>query len=165
MIDVQRVRASDAPTLKRVRLAALQDSPSAFGSTYAAEADRPDTEWEERARLGSAGDDRATFFAYVGNDVVGIVGGYREDGGRDTVDLVSMWVSPSHRGRGVGRALVDAVLGWARDAGASTVSLWVTRGNDPAQRLYEAMGFEVTDEVQPLPSDPCKDEVRMVRAG
>jgi hypothetical protein len=25
------------------------------------------------------------------------------------------------------------------------------------------MGFVDTDEVQPLPSDPCKDEVRMVR--
>lgn len=162
---MQRARASDAPTLKRVRLAALQDSPSAFGSTYAAEADRPDTEWEERARLGAAGDDRATFFAYDGDDAIGIVGGYREERRRDEVDLVSMWVAPSHRGRGVGRALVGAVLSWARDTGASTVSLWVTRGNDPAQRLYETMGFEVTDQVQPLPSDPCKDEVRMVRRG
>jgi ribosomal protein S18 acetylase RimI-like enzyme len=60
--------------------------------------------------------------------------------------------------------LVDAVLGWARQSGASTVELWVTRGNDAAVRLYEAHGFLPTGHHQPLPSDPCKDELRMRRS-
>jgi hypothetical protein len=28
-------------------------------------------------------------------------------------------------------------------------------------RLYEAAGFRLTGGHQPLPSDPCKDELRM----
>jgi hypothetical protein len=37
----------------------------------------------------------------------------------------------------------------------------VTRGNAPAHGLYQSMGFRETGGYQPLPSDPCKDEVRM----
>ena len=55
---------------------------------------------------------------------------------------------------------MDAVVAWAGD---DPVELWVTRGNDPAIALYERCGFSLTDEVQPLPSDPCKDEIRMRR--
>jgi GNAT superfamily N-acetyltransferase len=77
------------------------------------------------------------------------------------VELVSMWTSAAVRGAGIGRRLVDAVIDWARQTGADRVDLWVTRGNDAAAQLYESIGFEVTGDHQPLPSDPCKDEVRM----
>jgi ribosomal protein S18 acetylase RimI-like enzyme len=74
-----------------------------------------------------------------------------------------MWIAPAARRAGVGRALVAALVDWAADSGASAVELWVTRGNDAAQRLYEGTGFRTTDDVKPLPSDPCKEEVRMTR--
>jgi hypothetical protein len=41
-----------------------------------------------------------------------------------------------------------------------SVDLWVTRGNDPAQGFYRAMGFRGTGDYLPLPSDPCKNELR-----
>ena len=41
------------------------------------------------------------------------------------------------------------------------VALWVTQGNEPAQRFYESLGFVVVAGHQPLASDPCKDEIRM----
>ncbi len=74
-----------------------------------------------------------------------------------------MWVSPAQRRMGVAARLVDAVVEWARETGATTVALWVTRGNDAAERLYETQGFHLTGDHQPLPSDPCKDELRMHR--
>jgi ribosomal protein S18 acetylase RimI-like enzyme len=74
-----------------------------------------------------------------------------------------MWVSPAHRRARLAAGLVDAVVGWAGETGATTVDLWVTRGNDAAVRLYETQGFRMTGEHQPLPSDPCKDELRMRR--
>src|SRR5213075_3335252 len=131
----------DAGTLKRVRLAALLDTPSAFGSTHADEAGRSDGEWQERAVAGADGRDRVTFFA-VDDDgtVLGLAGGYRPDGDLGAVELVSMWTAPDARRRGVGSALVRAVLDWA-DERVDAVSLWVTRGNDPAHSLYERMGF------------------------
>jgi GNAT superfamily N-acetyltransferase len=75
-----------------------------------------------------------------------------------------MWVAPAHRRAGIAANLVEAVVGWASDNNATSVEFWVTRGNQAAVRLYEAAGFRATGEYQPLPSDPCKDELRMRRA-
>lgn len=164
-VVVRRISVGEGELLKRARLAALRDSPFAFGSTYDVEIDRSDAEWAERARLGAAGADRATFFAIEDAAVVGIAGGYRDDGVRSEVELVSMWTSPTARRRGVGRGLVKSVVEWAGATGAELVGLWVTRGNEPAKALYESIGFEGTGECQPLPSDPCKDELRMLLTG
>jgi GNAT superfamily N-acetyltransferase len=164
-VVVRRVTPTDGAPLRDVRLRALQDAPSAFGSTYAAEVTRSDAEWADRAASGAAGVDRFTALALVGDECVGLAGGFRnqEDGHHADIDLVSMWVEAAYRGSGVAEQLVDAVLDWARDeAQAQVVGLWVTRGNDRAQRFYEREGFVETGDVQPLPSDPCKDEVRMV---
>ena len=164
VVEVRRVRASEGDALRAVRLAALADTPSAFGSTLAAEAAYPPDRWQERAQAAEAGVDSVTFFALDGSSVVGLVGGYREPGAADeAVELVSMWVAPSHRGTGTGHRLVEAVVDWARSVGAAGINLWVTRGNDPAERLYRSLGFEPTGDVAPLPSDPCKDELRMAR--
>lgn len=160
-VVVRRISVGEGELLKRVRLAALRDSPFAFGSTYGAEVDRADAEWADRARLGAAGADRATFLGIEGADVVGLAGAYR-DGIRTEVELVSMWTSPTARRRGIGRQLVRSVVDWAETTGAERVGLWVTRGNEPASVLYEGIGFEATGDYQPLPSDPCKDELRMV---
>ena len=160
---IRRVRPDDGPGLKAVRLAALADSPSAFGSSYAAEVDQPDDFWEARAVLAAAGEGSVTFFAVIAGSVVGLVAAYQPDAARLSVELVSMWVSPAQRRAGIAAELVDAVVGWARETGATTVELWVTRGNDAAVRLYEAEGFHLTGDHQPRPSDPCKDELRMRR--
>jgi len=74
-----------------------------------------------------------------------------------------MFVRPQARGRGVGEALIDAVTGWARQQGATTVHLWVTETNKHARLLYERCGFTVTAERQPLPSNPSLGEIGMVR--
>jgi GNAT superfamily N-acetyltransferase len=161
-VDVRRITALDAARLQHVRLAALEEAPMAFGSTYQAEANRPDAEWVERAVAGSHGTGRATFFAELDGEPVGLVGGYRDELSSPMVELVCMWVAPHVRGRRVGALLVDAVTAWAIDTNAASISLWVTRGNTPAERLYESKGFVTTGEVQPLPSDPSRDEARMV---
>jgi RimJ/RimL family protein N-acetyltransferase len=162
---IRRVSADDGALLRDVRLRALQDAPEAFASTYAAEVTRPEDEWASRAASGATGPDRFTGLALAGDRCVGLIGGFRndDDGHHADIDVVSMWVAPSYRGSGIADELVEAVLEWARDeARAQVVGLWVTRGNDRAQRFYERLGFVETGDVQPLPSDPCKDEVRMV---
>ena len=162
-VTVRRVRADEGPVLKAVRLAALLESPSAFGSTHAAEVAQPDRHWASRAALGASGAHSATYFAVADQSVVGIVAGYRPDPAGSSIELVSMWVSPPHRRARIAARLVDAVIGWARETDAKSVELWVTQGNDAAARLYEGLGFRDTGEHQPLPSDPGKDELRMRR--
>ena len=163
-VAVRRVGSDEGQVLKETRLAALADSPSAFASTYEAEVQRADDEWAERARLGHTGADRVTFFAVDEERIVGLVGGYRPDANGTGVELVSMWTSPEARRAGVGRALVLAVVEWARSLSVTAVDLWVTSGNQPALRLYESMGFRETGDYQPHTSDPCTDEIRMTLA-
>jgi RimJ/RimL family protein N-acetyltransferase len=51
-------------------------------------------------------------------------------------------VAAGHRRQGVGRSLMEAAVAWARDAGVRKLELHVFPWNEPAIRLYEAMGFE-----------------------
>lgn len=162
-LTARRTRGDEGAALKAIRLTALLDSPSAFGSTHRAEATRPTQHWVERARDGAAGNVSATYFAVFDGRIVGLVGGYRPDPASAVVELVSMWTSPDARRLGAGRRLVEAILDWARAASAESVELWVTRGNDPAIELYTSAGFRATGDHQALPSDPCKDELRMRR--
>ena len=78
--------------------------------------------------------------------LVGIVGILREPR-RKRAHHASLWglyVAPSHRGRSVGRALMNAALAWARSIdGIEYVDLAVSDWNRPALRLYEDLGFIV----------------------
>ena len=159
---IRRIRPDEGGELRAVRLAALADSPSAFASTFEDELRLPDQHWAACARTRSTGDEAITLVAVGPNGGwVGVVGGFRDPAGPDVVNLVSMWVAPSARVTGVGGRLVDALVEWAAQTGASCVELWVTQGNEHARRLYARHGFAVTGEVTPLPSDPCHDEIRM----
>jgi RimJ/RimL family protein N-acetyltransferase len=55
---------------------------------------------------------------------------------------LGLMVAASHRRRGVGRALLDAAVAWARRAAVSKLELHVFPWNEPAIQLYEAYGFE-----------------------
>jgi ribosomal protein S18 acetylase RimI-like enzyme len=55
--------------------------------------------------------------------------------------IAGMGVAPSHRGRGLGEAVMRAVLASARERGVRRVQLEVLVQNGSALRLYERLGF------------------------
>jgi GNAT superfamily N-acetyltransferase len=55
--------------------------------------------------------------------------------------LAELYVVPGRRGRGLGRALMEAAIGEARDRGADTMEIGVDEPDLPARRLYESLGF------------------------
>lgn len=59
----------------------------------------------------------------------------------DEMHVNNLAVRPEHRRRGAGRALMEAVLERAAEAGCRLVVLEVRRSNLPAQALYEGLGF------------------------
>jgi GNAT superfamily N-acetyltransferase len=157
MVLVRETVADDWRALRDIRLTALQDAPDAFWSTYEQQAAFGEADWRRRIARGG------TFLAYLpevgASEPAGLAGGYRERPG--TVELVSMYVRPKARGRGVGEALVAAVINWAFARNARSVHLWVTETNSHARVLYERCGFSPTDERQPLPSNPRIAEIGM----
>ena len=48
---------------------------------------------------------------------------------------------PVWRGRGIGRRLLEAIAGIAKERGCCKVTLEVQENNAPARRLYESVGF------------------------
>lgn len=59
----------------------------------------------------------------------------------DTADLDRIAVMPSRRRQGVARRLLDALVGTAREQGATRMLLEVAADNDAAVALYAAYGF------------------------
>jgi GNAT superfamily N-acetyltransferase len=155
-VTIARLPASDWRSVRDIRLQALRDAPLAFASSYDREADDDEAAWRQRVETA------AWFVAREPAEhaePVGLVAGIadRETGGPH---LISMWVDPRVRGRGVGLALVDAIKEWAA-ADAEQLILWVADGNAGARQLYERCGFRDTGRRQPLPSDPTIGESLM----
>lgn len=142
-------------TLRDVRLAALADSPQAFGSTLAAEQRFDEQRWRELSL------EAHVLVASSGRELIGTVAGLRRSpfGLRG---LGAMWVSPSWRQRGVGSALLEGVLQWARIAGAERVSLWAPSGSIQAVRFYERHGFIPTGMSKPFPNDTSRTANEMI---
>ena len=92
--------------------------------------------------------------AWLGEELVGCGALKRLDSSRG--ELKSMRVADSHVGRGVGRAILQHLIGEARSRGLR--SLWLETGSgpafEPAIRLYERAGFVRTGPFDAYVEDP-----------
>lgn len=163
---IRRLGPADWAALRQIRLAALADAPYAFSSTLARELAYDEQLWRERLATS------AYFVAWQDGQPAGMAAGICEQAARaagfphaaGTSHLVSMWVSPQARGRGVADSLVEAVCGWARDDGAARAELWVTDVNVRARAFYRRMGFASTGRRQVVrPVEPDHWEEQMAR--
>lgn len=147
---IRPVTKDDLELVKQLRLEALKSAPEAFASRYEDEVRMTQAEWEARIHSNAEGVDTKAFLAERNDRGVGLVVGVWGGDEARRAEIVSLFVSPDARGTGLGRALISAVVEWARGRGAVQVSLRVGVENTPARRLYEAAGFG-----QATPAGPC----------
>jgi GNAT superfamily N-acetyltransferase len=143
-IVIEAARTADAPAI----IALIGRVFAEYDFSWDPSLEVPDLFDLERRYGGEAG---AFWVARLEGQVVGSVGVERRpDGG---AELHRLYLDANLRGRGVGRALVEVVLGWCRAVGIARLTLWSDTRFDRAHRLYEGMGFTKTGERE-LPDDP-----------
>ena len=134
---VGTLSADDWRAWRELRLQALEEAPYAFGTTLSEWQGEGDTELRWRDRLNSV---PFNAIARIDGTPAGIVSATAPDAG-GTSEMISMWVAPFARGRGIGDALVHAVLLWCTEHGARRITLDVVESNEHAIVLYRRHGF------------------------
>ena len=150
MVSIRSIQPGQWRTYRDVRLRALQDTPDAFGSTYAAEVALPDERWAMRVAAASGSGPDKALFAWDGDEVCGLAWCKVSASEPGMADLFQMWVAPGSRRRGVGAALLREAVAHARQAGATTLRLGVTVSEFPAMGLYRSFGFRPVGSPEPL---------------
>jgi ribosomal protein S18 acetylase RimI-like enzyme len=148
VIERRLLTADDWREWRALRLRALAVDPAAFGSTLADWSGPGDAEERWRRRFA---DVPVNLLLEIDGEPAGMVAAVPAD---DAVELISLWVAPEARGRGVGKAAIGAVV---ELAGSRPVVLSVRAANAPAIALYTRCGF-VDDGVDP--EDPRERRMR-----
>jgi ribosomal protein S18 acetylase RimI-like enzyme len=144
VMEIRVLGPSDAAAYWNVRLEGLELEPSAFGMS--AEEFRQTTVEEMQTRLRDMPANSFYLGAFDGEVLVGIATFVRETRLKEQHKghIYGVYVTASHRSRGVGRALIAALLERTRSgAGLDQILLAVATSREPAVRLYRSFGFEV----------------------
>ena len=94
----------------------------------------PQTWWAELAGRPR----RSYIVGAQGEAVVGYAGVNR---GREVADVMTIGVAPAAQGQGLGRVMMEWLIGESRRAGAEHLMLEVRADNVAGQRLYATAGF------------------------
>lgn len=139
---------------RELRLGALAEAPDAFAATLADWSGAGDMEHRWRARLENVA---LNLVLTCEGEPAGMVSATAPEADQDA-KLISMWVAPSARGRGVGDEAVRQVLAWVgQEYPGSGIVLAVRVGNDHAQALYGRHGFT---DAGPCPEVPTERLMR-----
>ncbi|KAG8945164.1 hypothetical protein FRC04_001143 [Tulasnella sp. 424] len=154
---VRQLKPVDVLLLRNFRLDALATDPDSFSSTVSREEAYPMVVWEERAaRTGVAFE--LTTSPESGSGVepslqerpVGMVGyHWAEQGETPLARLGGLWVHPTHRGKGLGTALVEWVVEQVfppgKESSGCRLQLGVEERNKEVTSMYERLGFRRLD--------------------
>lgn len=141
-VHIAPLTIQDVTPYRDLMLHAYAAAPDAFTSTPEERAAAPESWWA--ARIAGPGGLSQAFGAWAGGELVGTVTVEfaARPKTRHKALIIGMFVAETARGRGAGRALLQAALqAAAARPGVQVVTLTVTEGNQPAIQLYEACGF------------------------
>ncbi len=144
-MEIRFLNLQDVTAYQALRLQALRESPTAFGSSYEQEACLQVTDFAARLCLGDPVSGVFGAFDNTNDRLIGMLGFSRESRPKRAHigNLWSMYVVPEFRNCGVGAALLDAALSHARELGVlRQIVLGVTASNLAASSLYKSRGFE-----------------------
>ena len=147
-VRIRPIRPDEWRRWRETRLRMLRDDADFFATRYEDMVREPDATWRDWVAEAAAGEDKVLFVADDGGAWLGVVGAFVRINSLE-VQLISMWVDPDARGRGIARDLIRAVASWTLGRGSARVVLFVQEANTPARELYERAGFRLTGDRAP----------------
>jgi ribosomal protein S18 acetylase RimI-like enzyme len=138
---------------RELRLEALAVEPRAFASNLIVQQQYLESYWRKRLADALVGTNEWLYFAERAGRLVGMIGAMVK-GRPNTAELLAFYVSPGARGEGIGRSLLEHLLG--RLISTSTVDwaeLRVSAEQTAAIRIYEQVGFRAYDQEAHLVRD------------
>ncbi|HYL74219.1 MAG TPA: GNAT family N-acetyltransferase [Bryobacteraceae bacterium] len=141
-LEIRVLQEADAEAFRKLRRQALDREPLAFGEAPEEHQAQPFEAFARR--LAAARDDDFVLGAFVDGNLVGTAGFARiQRVKRRHKGIVwGMYVDAGHRGLGVGRALLEALLARVRELpDLQQIQLSVTASQSAARKLYESLGF------------------------
>jgi GNAT superfamily N-acetyltransferase len=151
MNAVRRIKMGEAEIYKRLRLAALKDSPEAFSTTYESALARTAASWSAQVEEAAQGNDRGIFLAFCDHEAVGMAALYRDGDHPQTGEILQMWIASPYRSQGIGKQLLDTIVDWARACRFEELKAQVTGLNQRAIPFYENYGFKHSPVLHSLP--------------
>ncbi len=139
-MHIRQLTESDVEIYRALRAYCLRESPHAFTTSYEEFSQRTLDSIAQQLR----GHDNFMLGAFEDDRLVGMVGFYRESALklRHKGYIVSMYVLPDYRSRGIARALLgEAIDRVKRLPELKLLLLGVVVTQTTAKRLYESLGF------------------------
>ena len=143
-MEVRILTEADAEAFWNIRLRALRDDPESFGSTFEEFLERGIAGVAQGLRKRTGESDDATFGAFD-RTIVGIAGFMREQETKRHHKAViwGMYVPREARGRGIGKALLQAAIAYAKTLpDLEKINLSVVLTSKEARQLFISLGFE-----------------------
>jgi len=143
-MEVRKLTEADAEAFWNIRLRALRDNPESFGASFDEFLDRGIAGVAQGLSKRSGAPDDVTFGAFD-RTIVGIAGFRREKEAkrRHKAAIWGMYGVPEARGKGIGKALLEAAIAYARTLPElERINLSVVLTSREAHRLFQAVGFE-----------------------
>ena len=105
--------------------------------------------------------ERTVFFAYADGELAGQIRVLKHWNAYAYIEDLA--VNDNYRGQGIGRALIECAIAWAKAKGFPGVMLETQNNNVPACRLYASCGFELRGFDTHLYKgiDPSSDEIAL----
>jgi ribosomal protein S18 acetylase RimI-like enzyme len=141
-VEIRFLTADDAEIYSNIRCEALKRDPEAFSSSLE-EHDKLSPA-EIVSRLTANAPDNFVVGVFVGRNLVGTAGFYRETGPkvRHKGHIWGVYLAAELRGKGIGRSMMRAVIGRVVTLnGLEQIMISVAATQDAAIALYRALGF------------------------
>jgi GNAT superfamily N-acetyltransferase len=162
-VTIRKLEPWEVALHRDIRLRALRDAPDAFGETAAEAEVRPQSYWEDLTQSVTGPGRHVMFLACEGSAIYGSTYGLRDRESLGAGRVGGTWVEPAYRRRGIGTALLQAVISWARAERFSHMRLWAPAASIGALALYRQAGFNATGNSRPLPTNVAQQILELER--